>query len=169
MTSSHVTNQDYPVKRMTSPPTDSLRGPIRVLIRTRPAYLQEIHPSFDQADTALIEKLCASSCDEIDASQIRHLITRIADEKRSERVDIIFDYGVPAEELDPEVLAFKVGVKNSRLTVTKLPHPDIKSKVNDTVHWWRGINVKNHITFPSRTDVRRRRRGLEAGCRTSKE
>ena len=36
----------------------SIKPPIRVLIRTRLAHLQKIHPSLDQADTELIKKLC---------------------------------------------------------------------------------------------------------------
>ncbi|KAF2176537.1 hypothetical protein K469DRAFT_400773 [Zopfia rhizophila CBS 207.26] len=153
---------------MASLPSERLRGPVRVLIRTRPVHLQAIHPSFEKADTALIDKLCAKLFDKESTTKIQHLITRIADERRSERVDIIFDCGgVPAEEPQPEVVAFKLIVKDSEVIASEISHPEIKSKVNDTVDWWRGINVKNHITFPSRTDVRRRRRGLDVGSRVS--
>ncbi|OCK74664.1 hypothetical protein K432DRAFT_386676, partial [Lepidopterella palustris CBS 459.81] len=150
---------------MASPSIDPLRHPVRVLIRTRPTHLQKIHSSFDQADTKLIEKLRVQLSGKTDTIEIRHLITRIADEKGSERVDIVFDYGVPADECQPEVVAFKVRIDDSRLIITQLLHPRIKPRVNDTVDWWRGINLKNHITFPSRTDVRRKRRGLGVASR----
>ncbi|KAF2183052.1 hypothetical protein K469DRAFT_711010 [Zopfia rhizophila CBS 207.26] len=45
---------------MTSLPSESLTGPVRVLVRTRPVHLQAIHPSVEQANTALINRLCAS-------------------------------------------------------------------------------------------------------------
>jgi hypothetical protein len=40
-------------------------------------------------------------------TKVAHLITKIADEKKErERVDITFDYGVPTDEVQPEVRAY---------------------------------------------------------------
>jgi len=100
----------------------SINPPIRVLIRTRLAQLQKIDRSFDKADTELIKKLC-DRLSITDKTKIRHLITRISDDKKLddkklddeklddeklddeklddeklERVDIIFNYGSPIIE-----------------------------------------------------------------------
>jgi len=143
---------------MASPSTDLSRRPVRVLIRTRPAQLRKIHPSVDQADAKLIEKLCVELSGSVDTTNIFHLITKISDRKRSERVDIVFDYGVPLDARQPQVKAFDVKVADSRLTITELFNPAIQPKVNETVEWWRAINLKHGINFPSRTDVRRKGR-----------
>jgi hypothetical protein len=80
-----------------------INPPVRVLIRTRPAELQKIEPSIYKADSILVDKLCAE-LSIIDTTKVAHLITKIADEKKErERVDIIFDYGVPADDVQPEV------------------------------------------------------------------
>jgi hypothetical protein len=71
---------------------------VRVLIRTRPAELQKIEPSLYTADSMLINKLCAE-LSITDTKKVAHLITRVADKKKErERVDIIFDYGMPVDE-----------------------------------------------------------------------
>ena len=139
----------------------SIIPPVRVLIRTRPAQLQKIHPSLDQADTKLIEKLCVE-LSITDKTKINHLITTTSDEKKNlkERVDIVFDYGVPTNECQPQVVAYSVKVDGSLLTIKQLFHPQIKPKVNQTVEVWRTTNSKYGYNFPSRTDVRRRRLDL---------
>ena len=134
----------------------TLRCPIRVLIRTRPAQLQKIHPSVDDADTRLIEKLCVQLSGNTDTTEIRHLITKISDEKGSERVDIVFDYGVPTSECRPQVMAFKVKFNGLVLIIEQLYNPQIEPKVNKTVEWWRAINLKHSISFPSQTDVQKK-------------
>jgi hypothetical protein len=66
----------------------SINPPIRVLIRTRLAQLQKIDPSFDKADTELIKRLC-DRLSITGETKIRHLITRISDNKKVDdnRVD----------------------------------------------------------------------------------
>ena len=151
--SHHQPSPDQP--SMASPSTNILRRPVRVLIRTRPAQLQKIHPSINQADTKLIEKLLVEMTGSVDTTNTYHLITRISDRKRSGRVDIVFDYGVHLDAHQPQVMAFDVKVGDSSLIITELFNPAIRPKVNETVEWWRAINLKHDIDFPSRTDVRR--------------
>ena len=143
---------------MASPSLKPLQRPVRILIRTRPAQLQEIHPLLDQADTKLIEKLCMPLLGSSDAAEIRHLITKTSARNGSERVEIVFDYGVPANECQPQVAAFNVKVDGSNLTVTRLFNPTIKPEVNRRVELWRKMNLTYDISFPSRTDVRQKRR-----------
>ena len=77
------------------------------------AQLPKIDPSFDKADTELIERLC-DKLSITDKTKIRHLITRISDnkkindkkvddrkvddkkvdDKKLEQANIIFDYGL---------------------------------------------------------------------------
>jgi len=86
----------------------SIKPPVRVLRRTRPDQLAKIHPSLDQADTKLIEKVC-EELQITDTTNVRCLITKIWDEKRWDRADIIFDYNVPTNgERKPEVIAYDV-------------------------------------------------------------
>ncbi len=137
-----------------------INPPVRVLIRTRPAELQKIEPSLYKADSILIDKLCAE-LSITDTTKVAHLITKIADEKKErERVDIIFDYGVPADEVQPEVRAYCIKVNGSNLIVTDYFHPIIKSIVNSVVGLFRSQNSEEGLAFPSRTDVRRRRLGI---------
>jgi hypothetical protein len=83
-----------------------INPPVRVLIRTRPAELQKIEASLYKADSILIDKLCVK-LSITDTTKVAHLITKIADEKKQrEQVDIIFDYGVAADEGQPRVFAF---------------------------------------------------------------
>jgi hypothetical protein len=134
-----------------------INSPVQVLIRTRPAELQKIDPSLYKADSILIDKLCVK-LSVTDATKVAYLITKIADEnKQREQVDIIFDYGVPADDVQPQVEAFRVKVGSSDLTVTHFPHPFIQQKVNQVVGIWRSMNSENDLEFPSRTDVQRRR------------
>jgi hypothetical protein len=137
-----------------------IKPPIRVLIRSRPVELQKIDPSIYKADSILIGKLCIE-LSITDTTKVAHLITKIADEKKQkERVDIIFDYGVPAEDAQPEVRAYCVKVNGSDLIVTDYFHPIIKSIVNAVVGLFRSQNYEEGLAFPSRTDVRRRRLGI---------
>jgi hypothetical protein len=136
-----------------------IKPPVRVLIRTRPAELQKIEPSLYKADSILIVKLCAE-LSITDTTKVAHLITKIADEKERERVDIIFDYSVPADGVQPEVRAYCIKVKGSNLIVKDYFHPIIKSNVNAVVGLFRLQNSEDGLTFPSRTDVRRRRLGI---------
>lgn len=137
---------------------NSIRFPVRVLIRTRPSQLQKIHPSLDIADTILIKRICAE-LSVADESKISHLITRTSDEKRNgkERVDIVFDYGVPPNELQPQVVAYSVKFDGSVLTTKLLLNPLYRPIVNRTVEAWRSIDLQYGGSFPGRTDVRRKR------------
>jgi hypothetical protein len=103
-----------------------------------------------QADIQLIEQLCVQLFSNNDAAKIHQLITKISDQEGSERVEIVFDYGVPADERQPEVVAFNVKVDGSTF------NPRITPEVNRRVEIWRTLNVKNGIGFPSRTDVRKK-------------
>src|SRR5688572_20018270 len=85
----------------------SINPPIRVLIRTRLAQLQKIDHSFDKADTELIKKLC-DKLSITDETKIRHLITRISDDKKlddkkldDEKLD---DKKLDEQKLDDEKL-----------------------------------------------------------------
>jgi hypothetical protein len=57
-------------------------------------------------------------------------------------VDIVFDYGVPTNECQPQVVAYGVKVDGSLLTIEQLFNPQIKLKVNQTVEVWTTANVK---------------------------
>lgn len=128
-----------------------------MLIRTRLAELQKIEPSLYKADSILIDKLCVELSIK-DATKVTHLITKIADEKQQkERVDIIFDYDVPADEGQPEVRAYRINVNGSNLIVKDYFHPIIKPIVNAVVELFRSQNSDEGLAFLSRTDVRRRR------------
>jgi hypothetical protein len=48
-------------------------------------------------------------------------------------VDIIFDYSVPADEVQPKVKAYSIKVNGSNLIVTDYFHPIIKSIANAVV------------------------------------
>jgi hypothetical protein len=151
-----------------------INPPIRVLIRTRLAQLQKIDPSFDKADTELIQRLC----DRLfitGETKIRHLITRISDDKKVDdkkvdcekvdgekldRVDIIFDYGSPTTECQPRVMAYSITVEGSDLTIKQLPHPNIRTFVNLTVKTFKSINLENNRCFPNRPDIRAETRRL---------
>jgi hypothetical protein len=131
----------------------SVEPPIRVLIRTRPAQLQKVHPSIDQADTELIKRLC-DKLSITDHTKISHLITRVSDDKKLERVDIIFDYGSPTIEWQPPVMAYSITVEGPDLIVRQLFHPSIRQIVNHTVKTFESINLENGRCFPSRADTR---------------
>jgi hypothetical protein len=138
-----------------------IEPPVRVLIRTRPAELQKIELELYKADSILIDKLCIE-LSIADTTKVAHLITKIADEKKErERVDIIFDYGVPADEVQPEVRAYRIKVNGSNLIVKDYFHPIIKGIVNAVVGLFRSQNTEEGLTFPSRTDVRRRRLSIK--------
>ncbi|KAF2817574.1 uncharacterized protein BDZ99DRAFT_19130 [Mytilinidion resinicola] len=143
---------------MASPLIGRLSRPVRFLIRTRPVQLEKIHPSVDKADTELLEQFWTQISGRTDTTEICHLITKISDRKGSDRVDIVFDYGVPLDADGPNVMAFDVKCSDSRLIVKRLASPAISPKVNETVKWWREINLEHNISFPSRTDVRRKGR-----------
>ena len=49
----------------------------------------------------------------------------------------------------PQVMAFDVKVGDLSLTITELFNPAIWPKVNETVEWWRAINLKHDVDFPS--------------------
>lgn len=72
------------------------------LLETIPSLLL---PNLD----VFVDKLCAELYI-IDTMKVAHLITKVAYEKEGrERVDIIFDHGVPADEVNPrlEHIAFR--------------------------------------------------------------
>jgi hypothetical protein len=181
----------------------SINPPIRVLIRTRLAQLQKIDPSFDKADTELIKRLC-DRLSITGETKIRHLITRISDNKKVddnkvddnkvndnkvddnkvddnkvddnkvddnrvdvekvdgekvdgkklERVDIIFDYGLPTIKCQPRVMAYSITVEGSDLTIKPLFNPNIRQSVNRTVDTYNEINLENSRCFPIRPDTR---------------
>jgi hypothetical protein len=135
-----------------------------VLIRTHPAELQKIEPDLYKADSILIDKLCIE-LSITDTTKVAHLITKIADEKKErEPVDIIFDYGVPADEVQPEVRAYCIKVNSSNLIVKDYFHPIIKGIVNAVVGLFRSQNSEEGLTFPSRTDVQRRASNFAPCC-----
>ena len=53
-------------------------------------------------------------------------------------------------------MTFKVKFDGSALTIKQLYNPQIESKVNETVKWWRAINLKHGISFLSQTDVQKK-------------
>jgi hypothetical protein len=140
---------------MTSPSITTLKCPVRVLIRTSPAQLGKIHPSLFQADSHLIKRLCAQLSSNEETTEIHHLITKLSNRRGSECEEIVFDYGVPADEYQPAVVAFNVKVAGSTLTIQQLCSPLLRRKVNERVEIWRKINLKNGFAFPSQTDVRK--------------
>jgi hypothetical protein len=129
----------------------SIKLPIQVLIWTRPAQLQNIHPSFDQADTKLIKIICDKQSI-TDQTKIWHLITRLSDEKGLERADIIFDYGLTA--VAPPVIAYDVTFNGPDLVVEQLSNPNIRRIVNRAVEAYRSINLEIGRIFPSQPDIR---------------
>jgi hypothetical protein len=138
----------------------SIKPPVRVLLRTRPDELAKIHPSLDQADTKLIEKVCAE-LHITDTTNARRLITKLWDEKRQDRVDIIFDYYDVSmdDERQPKVVAYEVTADGPALTMIPLFNPHIRLRVNKQVEAWRSLNISHGLPFPGRTDVRESRRG----------
>jgi hypothetical protein len=120
----------------------SIEPLIRVLIRTRPAQLQKVHPSIDQADTELIKRLC-DKLSITDYTKISHLITKVLDDKKLERVDIIFDYGSPTIECQPPVIAYSITVEGPDFIVKQLFHLSIRQTVNYTVKTFESINLEN--------------------------
>jgi hypothetical protein len=64
-------------------------------------------------------------CD-CDSAKARHLVTRI-----SKRVWIVFDYGVPNDDHQPRVAAFKVNLVGDVLSVSEFQSP--KAYVNAIV------------------------------------
>jgi hypothetical protein len=133
---------------------------VQVLIRTRPAKLQKIEPLLYTADSMLINKLCAK-LSITDTKKVAYLITRVVDEKKErERVDIIFDYGMPADKAQPKVRTFYIKVNSSNLMVKDYFHLTIKSIVNLVVGLFRLQNSEKGLAFPSWTDVRKRRLGI---------
>lgn len=113
----------------------TLTCPVQVLIWTQPAQLQKIHPTVDKANTRLIEKLCVQLSGSIDTTEIRHLITKISDKKKSEQVNIVFDYDISMNKCWPLVMAFNVKADGLTLTIKQLFNPQIDPKVNETIKW----------------------------------
>jgi hypothetical protein len=130
--------------------------PLRILIRTDLSQLRQINPTSDhpptyhQADTKLIDTLCERLS--IDKSRINHLITRIEDRGESERVDIVFDYGLTSFTIDPQVKAFNTS--GSGLVVKELFNPQIRGIVNQQVKAYQSINLEHTREFPVRPDTR---------------
>jgi hypothetical protein len=140
---------------------------VRVLLRTRPDQLAKIHPSLDKADTKLIEIVCAE-LHITDITNVRRLIIKIWDEKRQDRVDIIFDYDIPTDgEHQPKVIAYEVTADGPVLRITPLLNPHIRPRVNTQVEAWRSLNVSHGLPFPGRTDVRESRRGPRNASKVS--
>jgi len=148
---------------MASPRSLSAR-PVRVLIRTRLRDSLAIDPSIERADKEFIAQLCIKLSSSIDKTAIHHLITRQSDNprqldgnKQSDRngyVDIVFDHNLPENAEQPEVIAFKVSIRDSLWKIEELHNPSIKGVVNNTVKVWKEINLKHGLTFPSRGDIR---------------
>ena len=101
----HITLRptEFPIRFLNIAGLPSINLPIRVLIRTSLAQLHKRDYSFEMADMELIKKLC-DRLSFTEETKIRHLITRILDDKewddKSERVDIIFEYGSPTIEIN---------------------------------------------------------------------
>ncbi|KAF2177365.1 hypothetical protein K469DRAFT_375938 [Zopfia rhizophila CBS 207.26] len=134
-----------------------LKCPVRVLIRTQPTYLEKIHPSLEEADGRLIQS-CVEKMGS-GAGEIRHLATKISNAKRFDRVEIVFDYGVPTNDREPAVRAFKVRVGRQGPEFTQLQNPQIRPIVNKTMDIWEAILAKHDMGYPRRTDVRRKQQG----------
>ena len=142
--------------------TSSIASPVRILIRTRPATLEQVNPNIDEADTELIKRFCVELSIK-DSEKISHLITRLSDHKRkqTELADIVLDYGISTAEINPQVISYDVKVVDSKLIVRQFSNPNIPPITNRTVEAYRSINEKHHESFPRRPDVRavtRRRR-----------
>ncbi|KAF2181393.1 hypothetical protein K469DRAFT_262844 [Zopfia rhizophila CBS 207.26] len=136
----------------------ALKCSVRVLIRTQPTYLETIHPSLEEADDRPIqfcfEKLGSS------AVESRHLATKISNGKRFDRVVIVFDYGVPTNDREPAVRAFKARVSGEIPEFVQPPHLQIRPLVNKTVDTWEAILVKHGMGYPRQTDARRKQQAL---------
>jgi len=134
--------------------------PTRILMRTRLAQLLKIHPSVPQADAALVEKLCDRLCI-TDKAKVNHIITRVPDDRRRERIDIVFDYGVSAHEVEPQVRAYGVKVHRADLSIVCTPLSGLKIKplVNRAVEAYREIHIRKRRTFPIRLDIRAKSKG----------
>jgi hypothetical protein len=76
------------------------------------------------------------------------------DGKKLERVDIIFDYGLPTIKCQPRVMAYSIAVEGSDLTIKPLFNPNIRQFVNRTVDTYNEINFENNRCFPIRPDIR---------------
>ncbi|KAH8595110.1 hypothetical protein B0O99DRAFT_623225 [Bisporella sp. PMI_857] len=132
----------------------SPQPPLRILLRTDPSQLRKINPSFDlspsfdQADTKLIDTFCERLS--IDKTKISHLITRIKDGAKSEQVDIVFDYGVST--IEPQVKAYTIS--GSSLAIKELFNPQIRGTVNWQVEAYKSINFQHNREFPIRPDTR---------------
>lgn len=129
----------------------TFKGPVRILIRTRLADLDKLDPCVETADTRLIEKFHVQL---FSGGEIRHLITRISDKKKSEKVDIVFDHDVRADDGQPEVMAFKVKVEDSTLRITPFHNPQIQSTVNRTIEVYKEISFESATCMPRRVDIR---------------
>jgi len=115
------------------------------------------------ADTLLIKNLYAE-LGITDITRIRRLITKTWNEKRLERVDIIYEYGVSTND-EPQVMAYEVTIDGPNLSITPLYNPHIRSRVNKEVQTWRQLSAKyERISFPGRTDLRESQRRLDQ-CR----
>lgn len=133
-----------------------LEPPVRILLRTRRVDLANVRSSVEEADTELITQFCRQYG--IDTANTQHLITRL-DRKQ---VDILFDYGVPTDDRQPEVAAFKVRVKDKDSVpgIEQLLNPVIRAIVNTTVDVWKTELRESKINFPRRTDIEKIRRAL---------
>src|SRR5579871_5164332 len=113
---------------MTSPWSNSFDGPVRVLLRAKSTDIKKIDTCIEEADKKLIEKLCVG----LDLEKVRHLLTKQSDKQSGgERVDIVFDYGVSTSA--PDVVVFRVGVKDSTPSFKRLSSPVAKDEVNRIV------------------------------------
>jgi hypothetical protein len=132
-----------------------------VLIQTRLAKLQKIESKLYKANSILIDKLCIK-LSITDTTKVAYLITKIADKKKErEQVDIIFDYSVPTDKVQPKVRVYRIKVNSSNLIVKDYFYLIIKGIVNAVVRLFRSQNSEEGLTFPSWTDVRKRRLGIK--------
>lgn len=138
-----------------------LKRPVRVLLRTRQTDLENVQSS-GEADTELITQFCRLS-GIVDTAETQHLVTRLD----KGRVDIVFDYGVPIDDDQPEVAAFKVRIKDSIPRITHLFNPTIRTFVNRTISIWKTELRGSSNNFPRRTDVERIRRALASAVKES--
>jgi hypothetical protein len=93
-------------------------------------------------------------CD-CDSAKVRHLITRL-----SKHVWIVFDYGVPNDNHQPQVAAFGVKLVGDVLSVSEFQFP--KAYVNAIVQASKVQNATHNQQFPCRTDIRTERDALGA-------
>lgn len=138
------------------PSTPMISCPVRILLITRPAGLDNYQPratarAASEADTTLIHLVSNQlTGSEVDPRSIHHLITRVAG-----RVWIVFDLGELQDTCKPLVHAFNVKLDGPELSITSYEHSQVENVVNSTVEISKKRRLAYGVDFPSRTDLRK--------------